>query len=121
MILARLGRDAEIGTKIGGTQLSDQLLSGITFIAPALAPEFAAHARGMPRPVRHFMQEGRVVALGPVEALERGSCTRSASIAQNAVPTPYTDLRTDSHRRPVAATTIIGAWQNSRFVMVTVC
>jgi hypothetical protein len=41
VILARLRRNAEIGTEKGRAKLGDKFFGGIAFVAPALAPEFA--------------------------------------------------------------------------------
>ena len=54
-----------------GTELGDQLLAGIAFVAVALAPEVPAEALRMLGPVREFMRERRGVALGIAERLER--------------------------------------------------
>jgi hypothetical protein len=52
VILARFGCDAEVDAQEGRSELGDQLLGGVAFIAPAFAAEFAGQARGVPGPVR---------------------------------------------------------------------
>ena len=99
MIGPRFERNCEIGTEESRAEFGDQLVGGIAGIAPPLAPEFADQARRVSRPVGQFVQQRRVIAFGIGEALEGGSCTRSASIASE---------------RPAAAMANIGAATGGR-------
>src|SRR3546814_298007 len=71
VILADLRRNAEVGAEIGGPDLGDQLLAGIAFVAPALAPQVAVEPGRVARPMCEFMSQGRRVALRVAEGLGR--------------------------------------------------
>jgi len=60
VILARFGREAEVGGEKGAAKLGDQLLGGIAFVTPALAAEFPIKSGGMTSPMATFMAEGLV-------------------------------------------------------------
>lgn len=64
MIVASLGREAEIGGEKGAAKLSDQLFCGIALVAPALAAELPVEAGGMTSRVTAFVREGGVIAFG---------------------------------------------------------
>jgi hypothetical protein len=52
MILTDLRRELKVCAKKRGTQLSNELLAGVAFIAPAFAAEVALNARRVFDPVR---------------------------------------------------------------------
>ena len=52
VVLAEVGRDAEIGAEEGGTQFRNQLLAGIAFIAEAVAAQVTGETCLVARPVR---------------------------------------------------------------------
>ena len=52
VVLADVGRDAEISTEESGTEFRDEFLAGIAFIAEALAAQVAVKAVLGFRPVR---------------------------------------------------------------------
>ena len=51
VVLADVGRDAEISTEESGTEFRDEFLAGIAFVAEALADEVTGEACLMARPV----------------------------------------------------------------------
>ena len=51
VVLADIGRDAEIGTEESGTQFCNELLAGIAFIAEALAAKVTGEPCVMAGPV----------------------------------------------------------------------
>jgi hypothetical protein len=71
VILANFRRDPEIGAKESGTELGDQFLLRIAFIAKPHAPEIPCEALLMFRPVRDLMRQRGGVALGIAERLKR--------------------------------------------------
>ena len=71
MVFARLRSDAQGGTEERSSQLGDEFFLRVAFITPLLAPEVPRKPRRVLRPVRHFMGESGVIALGIAEALER--------------------------------------------------
>lgn len=71
VIFANLRRQIEVGGEERRAQFGDEFFHRIAFIANALAPEIAAEASGMARPVRAFMGERGVIAFGVAERLER--------------------------------------------------
>ena len=76
--LPGFGRQLKGGAREGGAEFGDEFFGCVTFIAEALAPEVAIEPLRVPRPVRAFMGERRVVRLGIAERFEgRGICTKS--------------------------------------------
>jgi hypothetical protein len=51
VVVARLGRQAEIGGEEGAAEFGHEFFGGVAFVAPALAPEFAVEAGGVARPM----------------------------------------------------------------------
>ncbi len=72
VILARLGRDAEIRAQEGSAQLGDEFLAGVARVAEALPAEVAVEAARMLGPVRQLVRLGGGIALGVTERLGRG-------------------------------------------------
>ena len=83
VILARLKRQFEIGAEESGAQFGDEFLLRVAFIAPALAAEVAVKARRVLRPVRQFMRERGVIALGVAEGIQTAASARSRVPARN--------------------------------------
>ena len=52
VIVAKFGRQFEVGGEEGSAKFGDQFLHRVTFVAPPLAPEVAIKARRVFRPVR---------------------------------------------------------------------
>src|SRR3546814_18880367 len=71
MIRADLGRDTEVGAEKSRADLGDQLLAGVAFVAPPLAPQIAVEPGRVARPVGELMGQGRRVALRIAEGLGR--------------------------------------------------
>src|SRR3546814_13251728 len=71
MIRADLGRDTEVGAEKSRADLGDQLLAGVAFVAPPLAPQIAVEPGRVARPVGELMGQGRRVALRIAEGLRR--------------------------------------------------
>src|SRR3546814_9677949 len=63
MIRADLWRDTEVGAEKSRADLGDQLLAGVAFVAPPLAPQIAVEPGRVARPVGELMGQGRRVAL----------------------------------------------------------
>src|ERR1035441_4307332 len=71
VIVADLRGEFKIGAEESGTQLGDQLLAGVTFVAPAFAAEITIKAGRMLYPVTCLMGKGRVKAFSVGESLNR--------------------------------------------------
>lgn len=75
LILARLGREAEVGGEERATEFSDKLLGGVAFVAPALAAEFPIQLGGMTSPVASLMSKGCIKASASQKVSKGGICT----------------------------------------------
>src|ERR1700733_11549236 len=57
MVLAHLGRYAELGAEERACQFGDQLLASIAFVAPVLAAKTAVQPGRVSRPVCRFVRQ----------------------------------------------------------------
>lgn len=68
MVVAGLRGQVDIRREESAAELGHQLLAGVAFVTPPLAPEVSVKPGRMPGPVGELMGEGRIIALGITEA-----------------------------------------------------
>lgn len=75
VIAAGLGGQLQIGAEESRAKLSDQLFTGVAFIAPALAAKVAIKAALMLRPVGQLMSKRCIVVFRAGNVSKAGICT----------------------------------------------
>jgi hypothetical protein len=70
VIVAKLGRQFEVGAKKCGAKFGDKLFHRVTFVAKPLAPEFTVQAAFVPSPVAGLMGTDSVIALCVAEEID---------------------------------------------------
>ena len=70
MVVARLRRNAKIGTKESRADLGDEFFHRVTCIGKPLAAKVTIQAALVASPVRHFMGKGGVVAFAITKRLQ---------------------------------------------------